>query len=151
MKFIRKHISAIVGLLVFILVFVGFYMIKDIFNPDESTAIYGSRVEGKSKVEITNGTVDAVKEKLKDKAKSLDVRVAGRIVEVIIDLNDDVSRDDAKNLANSTLEVFSKEEKEYYDIEYFIKNSANTSQFPIIGYKHKTKEGISWTKDRTVE
>ena len=151
MKFISKHISTIVGLMVFILVFVGFFMVKDVFNTDESTAIYGNRIEGKSKLEISNDTMNAVKEKAKDKSKSTKVRVAGKIVEISIDINDGVSRDDAKALANTTLECFSKEEKDFYDIQFFITCTSNPQQFPIIGYKHRAMDGIAWTRDRTVE
>ena len=34
------------------------------------------------------------------------------------------------------------------DIQILINNKANTEQFPIIGYKHHTKGGIAWNKDR---
>ena len=151
MKFIKKHISSIVGLIVFVLVIVAFFMVKDIFNPDESTAIYGSRIEGKSAIEISNETVNAVKEGLKDRTSSVNIRVAGKIVEISIKANEDVSLEDAKNLGKKALESFSDEEKKYYDFQIFVENENNTAQFPIIGYKHKTKENISWTRDRAAQ
>ena len=52
MKFLKKHISAIVALVVFVLVVVGLLYFKQVFNADEATAIYGSRLEGIEKVEI---------------------------------------------------------------------------------------------------
>ena len=42
-----------------------------------------------------------------------------------------------------------KEQKKYYDIQVFVQKSKETNEFPIIGYKHHTKDSFSWTKDRT--
>ena len=39
-------------------------------------------------------------------------------------------------------------EKKFYDVEMFIKKTNDDVQFPIIGYKHRSKEVFSFTKDR---
>jgi hypothetical protein len=145
----KKKTSTIVAIVVFILVLVGIYAVKQIFLADESSAIYGTRLEGKSDVEISTSTKNKVKEKLKDGTTDSSIRIAGRIIEITFTVNDDTSLEKAKELGKSTLEVFSSAEKEYYDIQIFIENDANTSQFPIIGYKHHTKDDITWTKDRS--
>ena len=41
MKFIKKHINAIVGLGVILLAIIGLLILKDIFYPTENKAIYG--------------------------------------------------------------------------------------------------------------
>ena len=151
MKFIKNNISSIVGLIVFVLVIVAFFMVKDVFNPDESTAIYGRRIEGKSKVEISNERVKAVKALLNDKTSSIEVRVAGKIVNIIIKINPEISLEEAKTFGPKLLEPFSEEEKKFYDFQIFIKNDTNEAQFPIIGYKNKNKDNISWTRDRAAQ
>lgn len=148
MKFIKKHISTIVGIIVFILVLVGIYAVKEIFFPNESKAIYGNRLEGIEKVKITEETKTKIKEKLQEKTSSVTVRIAGRIVYITMKTNDGVTLEEAKGLGNSVLEEFTEEQKTYYDIQVLIENETNESQFPIIGYKHHAKTAIVWTKDR---
>ena len=148
MKFVKKHINAIVAIGVLVLIVVGLLLLKSIFFPNESKAIYGTRLDGRNKVEITSDKKNDIKEELSASAPTVEVRVAGRIVYIIAKVNGDVSLEAAKELGNKVLEKFSDKEKEYYDIQILIENDTNTSQFPIIGYKHHTKEAIAWTKDR---
>ena len=151
MKFIKRHKGLIVALIIFILVFVLFLLVYKSFFPDEETAIYGGRLEGIEKVELTKDNKTKIDEALKGISKKTKVRVQGRIIEVSISLNDEVNRDTAKAESNKILEQISKEQKEYYDIQVFISKEGQTedaAQFPIIGYKHHISEGFTWTKDR---
>lgn len=146
MKFIKKNSSKIVGIVVFIAVLVGIFTIKNILSLDESSAIYGTRLEGRKEVEISKSTKTNVENKLKESSSKVSVRVAGRIINISI--KTDKSLDEAKELGNKALEEFSDKEKKYYDFQILIENDKNTNQFPIIGYKQHTKENITWTKDR---
>jgi len=148
MKFVKKNSSTIIGILVFILVLVGIFAVKKTFNPDESKAIYGTRLEGRKQVEITKSTKEEVEDKLKDTASKVTVKVSGRIINIIVKVNAETSLETAKSLGDKALEPFSDAEKKYYDFQMLIENDKNTSQFPIIGYKQHSKESISWTKDR---
>ena len=147
-RYIKKHSSAAVGIGVFILVIIALLLFKDVFMFDEFKAIYGTRLDGIDKVKITKETKDKVTAIFKDSSSSAKVRLAGRIIYIDVVLNDDVSRDTAKDLGNKTLEVLSDQEKSYYDIQLLINNKANQGQFPIIGYKHHTRDAIIWNKDR---
>ena len=151
MKFIKKHKSLVVAIIVFILIFVLFLLVYRSFFPDEETAIYGSRLEGIDKVELKKADVSKIEEALKGSCKSVKVRTQGRIIEVSMSINDEVNRDAAKAEANKIIEQLSKEQKEYYDIQVFVSKEGKTEdavQFPIIGYKHHISEGFTWTKDR---
>ncbi len=148
MKFLKKHINMIVFGLIIILTGVGLLLAKEIFFPNESKAIYGSRTEGKDKVPITEDHMNRVKDAIKDSVATSEVRVAGRIIYVDIMLNPDITVEGAKALAETIVTVFSDEEKAYYDIQILMDNSANEAQFPIIGYRHHTRTEIFWTKDR---
>ena len=147
-KFVKKHINAIVAIGVIVLIVIGLFILKDIFFPEENVAIYGNRLEGRDKVKISDATKKKVKEDLKEGTKSVEVRIAGRIIYVDVVVNDDVSKETARSLGDKAVAVFSDKEKAYYDIQILINNKANQNQFPIIGYKHHTKGSISWTKDR---
>lgn len=148
MKRLKKNKSTIVGILVFILVLAGIFAIKSVMSSDEAKAIYGSRLDGIKDVEITSETTDKVEKKLSSQATSTNVKVAGRIINIIVKAKTDTTLENAKKLGEEAVSVFSDKEKKYYDIQIFITNDKNTEQFPIIGYKHHSNDNISWTKDR---
>ena len=148
MKFIKKHASLIVAILIVVLLIAGLFVLKAFFSPTENKAIYGSRLDGRKNVPISKDTIGSVKSSLGDSVSSCDIRIAGRIIEVNMKVNESVSLDDAKGLGNKAVEGFSDKEREYYDIQIFISKDTESNQFPIIGYKHHTKGAISWTKDR---
>lgn len=147
-KFVKKHTTLVVAGLALILVVVGLLILKEAMFPAENKAIYGTRIEGRDKVPINKEKKSKVTENFKDISSSVKVRTQGRIIYIDVKVNGDVSRDTAKDYSNRVLEVFSEEEKKYYDIQILVSNQDNSEQFPIIGYKHHTSEGINWTKDR---
>lgn len=148
MRKFKKNKGTIIGIIVFIALVVGGLYLKNTIAPDESNAIYGERLEGQEKVKITDATKKKVSGALKENTSSVKVRVAGRTINVTIETNEGVSRDDAKKMGTTVIEQFSDAEKAYYDFQIFIKNVKNVEQFPIVGYKHHGKDNISWTKDR---
>ncbi len=150
MKFIKKHINAIVGLGVILLVIIGLLILKDIFYPTENKAIYGTRTEGVKKNPVKDEHKNAIIAAFNGKANSTTIRIAGRIIYIDIKLNGEITRDEAKNISGASLGQLPDNIKNYYDIQFIIENDTNTAEFPIIGYKHHTKPEISWTKDRTV-
>ena len=147
-KFLKKYRKIIILVIIIALLVAGLLAVKNFFFPQESGVLYGNRLDGIEKVKITKETKDKITDIFKDSSSSAKVRIAGRIIYVDVVLNDDVSRDTAKDFGNKTLEVLSDQEKSYYDIQLLINNKANQGQFPIIGYKHHTKDAIIWNKDR---
>ena len=150
MKFIKKHINAIVGLGVILLVIIGLLILKDIFYPTENKAIYGTRTEGVKENPIKDEHKNAIIAAFNGKANSTTIRIAGRIIYIDVKLNGETTRDEAKNISGASLGQLPDNIKNYYDIQFIIENDTNTAEFSIIGYKHHTKPEISWTKDRTV-
>ncbi len=148
MKFIKKNASTIVAIIVFFAVLLGIFTVKKVFLSDEPMAIYGTRLDDRKDVEISNETKKKVEKKLSEATSKVKVRIAGRIINIYMKTNEDVNLETAKELGNKAIEEFSNKEKKYYDIQLLIENDKNTSQFPIMGYKHHTKDQISWTKDR---
>lgn len=148
MKFIKKHTSLVVGIAIFILVLIGFFILKSVLFPSEAKAIYGNRLEGIEKVKITDATKKKITDKLADKTSKAEVRVAGKLIYIDMTVVGDVDVNTAKALATSTLDEFSDAEKSFYDIQAIISSDTNTTQFPIIGYKHHSKTAFNWTKDR---
>ena len=109
------------------------------------------RLDGIEEVEITSKQEKNIVSKLeeKDEVKSVDTDIKGRILNVIITVNDDVELDPAKALASVITENLEEDQNGYYDIQVFIKKSnEEDTRFPIIGYKHQDKDEFSWSKDR---
>jgi len=148
MKFFKKHRNLTVLLLIVIALVIAFLILKDTVSFDESTAVYGNRLDGIEEVEITTEQKDKVKEALKEKTSSVTVRVAGKLVNIIVETNAEVTLEEAKAMGPTALEVFTPEQKAFYDFQFLINNKENQNQFPIIGYMQRSRDTINWTKDR---
>ena len=148
MEFMKKHMSLVIVAIILVLALVGFLLLKSLFFPNEAKAIYGSRLEGRDKVEISDATKAKIEKKVAASTSIVKVRIAGRIIYIAMTVVDGVDVGAAKELANSALEELSDSEKSYYDIQAIISSDTNNTQFPIIGYKHHSKAAYTWTKDR---
>ena len=153
MSFIRKNKFVIIAIGVFLILVVLGFQIATMFFPEEGTALYGDRLDGIEEVELSNSKLTKIESNLKSDGavKESDVSVAGKIVEVIITVQDDTSVDTAKALNTKVLDSLSNKEKKFYDIQIFVKKDSEATDFPIIGYKHHAKDTFSWTKDRGAE
>ena len=148
MKFIKKHKGLVFLLVVFIAVIVALWIVKDTISFDEYEAIYGNRLEGIEKVKISKEQQTQVQEALKETTKSVTVRIAGRIVYINVHTNPDVTQDVAKGYGTTVLALFTADQQSYYDFQFMIANDENKDQFPVIGYKQRSRDSISWTADR---
>jgi hypothetical protein len=148
MKFIKKNMSIIVAIVVFILVVTGLLYFKEVFTADDATAIYGSRLDGREEIEIPQERISKLKDSIKDSSTKTTVRIAGRLINVTVEVKDDISLKDAQELGTPIVYTFTEEEREYYDIQIFLVNKKNTEEYPSIGYKHHTKPGLTWTSSK---
>lgn len=145
--FIKKNKYTIIAIVCFLILVLVLVQVKNIFFPNSGKAIYGERLNGIESVKIN-------KEKLVSKLKENEtitkasVVINGKIINAIVTVKDETSLEDAKNLTSILLDNLSKSEKKFYDVEMFIKKTNDDVQFPIIGYKHRSKEVFSFTKDR---
>ncbi len=147
-KFINKNLSIIVGVAVFILVLTAAILVKNIFLFDESKAVYGKRLDGIKKVAITKEQKTNLTNNIKDSVEKSSLRISGKIVNIEYTVSAETSLEDAKKVAEKALESFNDDQKKYFDFQFFALNDSNKEQYPIIGYKHRAKDYISWTKDR---
>ncbi len=153
MSFIRKNKFIIIAIGVFlILVFLAFQVVTMLF-PKEGTALYGDRLDGIKEVELTDKKLSNIESTLKEDSATKEAKasVQGKIVEVIITVQDETSVDTAKALSNKVLDCLTKDEKKFYDVQVFVKKDNDATDFPIIGYRHHAKDTFSWTKDRGSE
>ena len=148
MKFIRKNKNLVLIVLILVAAVVAFFILKDTIMFDEGTAYYGNRLDGIEKVKVKDSQKKEVQDALKDQTKKVNIRVAGKIIYFTIETNPDISLEDAKKMGTSALEKFEEDQKSFFDFQFLISNSENKDQYPIIGYKQRTRKDITWTKDR---
>ena len=139
MKYIKKNKKMFIAIGIFLLLVILLIPVKNALFPNTGKAIYGDRLDGIDKVKISNKTLASIEDKLKEESVTkVSSRISGKTVEIILTVSSDVS-----------LEVFSDAEKKYYDFQVFITKDSESEEFPIIGYRHHSKDSITWTKDRT--
>lgn len=153
MELIKRHRGlAIVGGLSLILLIVMFAILaRMLFSTGNSE--YGDRLNGL--VKIDSSETDKLKKEISsfEEVKSVDVRVQGKIIYINILYTDTTSKDRAKEIANKTLEYYSEEVKEYYDIGYILHQNKEVAEgeedtsFVIAGTKHPENTEISYTNN----
>ncbi|MBQ8891441.1 MAG: hypothetical protein IJ068_01085 [Bacilli bacterium] len=153
MKYFRKNKYTIFALVILIiLVFVGIKF-KNIFVPDEGKASYGTRLSGIENHKIDDADLKEIGTKLKEDEKVLDFeyKIHGKIINLIITVSDDMSVEDAKAKANSTISLFTNGELSFYSLQVYVKkNDSKLNNFPIVGYKGTDAKELVFSKDREI-
>jgi len=153
MKFVRKNKYSIIAIVILIILVIVGVQLKNIFVPDEGKAAYGSRLEGINEHKLDKDLFKNIETKLKEDERILSVenKVHGKIINLIITVNDDMSIQDAKSIANSTIGLFTNNELSFYSLQVFVKkNNEALNNFPIIGYKDISTSELIFTKDRDI-
>ena len=152
-KFIRNHRYTLILLLVFILICILSFKIKEVLVPDEGKATYGDRLKGIEKHPISNDVYEKIEEELKndENVSKITYRLQGKILNYFITVSDKVSVKDAKAKADKVISLLDEDILGYYSIQfYLIKEDEKQNNFPIMGMKNPLSESISWTKDREI-
>lgn len=152
LNYINKHkgISIVVGLTLILLIILIVIFASLFVNHGGNK--YGNRLDGIEEVELTNTFLKDFKKELNDDESIVEanVRLQGKIVYIVFEVNSDISIETAKQMASNTLEKFSSEELAFYDISYLIKwtkiNEEEKEEISAIeGTKHHLKDSISWS------
>lgn len=156
-KFMIVAILILIGIICLIL-------LKGFFYPNGSVSVYGNRLDGIKNIEFSKSNQDEIIKSIEsnEKVDSAKMNIHGKIVNIIFDVKKDTSVDDAKNIANESLNNFSDEVKGFYDIQFIITmddeegtkeqvtdddgqtKEVVTKLFPIMGYKNSNSEGLVW-------
>ena len=153
MKFINRNKVVIFVVIIFLGVIVVVGGIKNILVPDEAKAAYGDRLDGIEDHKLDDSLYKDIETKLKENTKVLEVehKLHGKIINLIITVSDDMSIDDAKKVASSTVPMFSEDDLSFYSLQVYVKkNNAELNNFPIIGYKGTLTKDLVFTKDRDI-
>lgn len=109
---------------------------------------YGNRLDGIESVQINNDRITEIEKKITENelVKSTEMDIRGKLIYVTIILNNG-THTDSESIAQTSLELFSEEEKAFYDIQYIVdnKDDSTTENFPIMGYIKAGNSVIKWT------
>lgn len=149
MKFFKKHMKESVFLTVFLVIIftclITFLVMWFSGNGDK----YGTRLDGIKDVPLSDSYLDEISSEVKDEkiVSNATIDVEGRLVNIIITINDATAIDKAKELSGIVKDNFTEDELAFYDVQIFIVDSGTNkeSSYPIIGYKHKTSDVFVWS------
>lgn len=148
MDYIKEHKKMVITIGLLIILIILIFVVFKLFMVDGSKSSYGDRLDGMSKVKISEETISKLEDELekKEEVSKATYRRQGRLIYVDMIVENGVNVDISKEIANTILDYFDDKEKKYYDIQIIIneKDSSKESAYPIIGYKHKTAESIVW-------
>lgn len=139
-------ILAVIVLVSLILMGVG--LIKYFYSTNGDK--YGDRLNDIEKHKLKSTLADDIKVLYEGGVETVSVDVKGKIVYIIMNVSDGVSKVDSQSYAVKALDVFSDEDKSYYDIQFMItcKNaSEETTIYPMEGYKNSSNTQIVWTNN----
>ncbi len=162
-KKVRKLLKNKNFIIVCVLVLIGIIcliLLKNVLYPSSKASFYGNRLDGIENVEFNKKSKNKILEEINknEVVTSSKINVHGKIINIIFNVNKDVSIDDAKNIGNNTLNSISDEVKSFYDIQLIItkddeegtKVQTETGEekikkdFPIMGYKNYNAKEFVW-------
>lgn len=143
----NNRILLILGVILLICIIAIIVVVMTYFVGTKKS-VYGSRCDNikvKVKEAEQNSYIKALEER--SGVSKVAFRVQCKTIYVRITLKDDIKLDDAKKIADESLEKFSDQIKETYDIHFTIKNSSYT----LMGARNVSGNGLSWNNNTPVE
>lgn len=144
----NKVLFVLALVIIIALVIMAIGVFKYFYGTD--TDKYGDRLNGIENHIIKDTISEEIKSLYGEEVESVKVDVKGKIIYIIIDVNNKVAKDDAKGYALQALEKFNEEDKNYYDIQFLItckKEEAEEKEYPIEGYKNSSNPQVVWTNN----
>ncbi len=143
-KFVKKNKKMVIigaAVLLLLIIFIIFY--KSMFYSNSKSALYGVRLRDIEEHEFTSKDSAKVLDEVKKfkLVKDASVNVNGRLIKFIVTFEDGTTIDDMKARFTDAYDLLDNKVKEYYDVSFY---SILNDKYPLLGYKHKNKDSISW-------
>lgn len=114
---------------------------------------YGNRLD--NKVAIPKEMEESIKTSLKGSSSVVDssYRLAVRTIYIDIKFTADTTLEDAKTLAESTINIFSEEVLNYYDVNLIISNESekDADKYTLMGARNSKGSGIIWNNNTPIK
>ncbi|MEG0025918.1 MAG: hypothetical protein RR847_00775 [Bacilli bacterium] len=147
MKYIKKYKKQIIIIAIILFVLLCAYSIWTML-PNSSKSLYGDRLDGIDVVEIDKSTLKKITKDLKQEQGVVKVNadIKGRLINFNVNVKKDIVTSIGNTLTPIILAGFSKDEKNFYDLQIFI--TGDDEQYSLIGYKHKTSKEFVWSNNK---
>ncbi len=145
--FVRNKVMFVLIMILLICFILIMYNLIKYFYAGNKNA-YGDRLENVAEHKLDNNIEENVISLYSESEEVGDIKVElrGKIIYITIDFVKAIKLEDAKSLALKSLEAFSQEEKDFYDIQYILtaKTIAEDESFPTMGYKNALSTVVVW-------
>lgn len=150
-KFYKENrVFSVLMLISITCVLIIFTLLILYFFKGQGTNKYGNRLEGIKEVKIANKKIKEFETKLKEEKgiKESSLNIQGRIIYIIFKINKESSITEGINASLKSLELFSEEEREYYDFNFLVdkEEKEEDEKFPVSGYKNVKSANIVWSR-----
>ena len=145
MKELKENKFTTIVFLIFLGLFLIGALIFGLVMPKTGKPIYGNRLDGIEKVEVTKDQTNELVKNLKDKdyVTSASTHISGKIINVLIETKEGTSIKKAKTLKTIVLKAFEEDQKKFYDIQLFITNENKDAKgYPVIVYKNSSEKNF---------
>ena len=135
-----------IGLAIFFIIIILSSILLFII-PSFKTNKYGNRLKDLDKHKISKDTISEIKKKADENDSVLKITYhrEGRIINLVMTVDSNFGVDQAKEFANNLLSPIKDEDKSYYDIQVLVKSNDKSDNYPIIGYKNKNSDSLSFS------
>lgn len=145
----ENKITILFAIVVILILLVLFIMIFPLYST-RSGSDYGDRLDGIKDVAIddnVNSKIESYFEST-EKVKSVKTNLKGKLYNIIITTNDDVSVNEIADISNEVISNFDEKQLKFYDIQIFISSTSDSETKSIVGYKNKNTDEFIWTNNR---
>ena len=135
----------LIGIIV-VVVILGLLFLKSLFFVKQDR-VYGNRLDGIEDVEVSESVMNEMASVFKDVegVKSTDARENGKIINLLIDVEDTTDFNKLKEASNEVYKKLDKDQRKFYDVQVFFFGGGD--KFPIIGYLHKGGTEFVWSNN----
>ena len=147
-KYIVKNKKLVTRILIFVIILIILLMLyKILFYSSSEKANYGVRIKDIKDYPFDDDKISELKQKTKEieGIDNVKITLKGRLIKYFISVSDTMSKEDIKNKVNEAISFIDDKTKSYYDITVYVSQTVNgEKKYPIIGYKHKTKDAMTF-------
>ena len=161
----KKRRRLKVGYILAIILIIAFIVVGiKLVLPGNGVSKYGDRLEGIEKIKFTKKDQKAIVDKINsfEKRNSAKVLIQGKIINIMFNMDNEGTKEDAKWAADEVLKIIPDEVKNYYDIQFMVtkKNEEGKKEtivnsdgekeeiikkdYPIMGYKNSKSSKVVW-------
>ena len=135
----------LIGIIV-VVVILGLLFLKSLFFVKQDR-VYGNRLDGIEDVEVSESVMDEMASVFKDVegVNSTDARENGKIINLLIDVEDTTDFNKLKEASNEVYKKLDKDQRKFYDVQVFFFGDGD--KYPIIGYLHKGGTEFVWSNN----